>query len=142
MREIKFRIFDKHKKHMHKLDSLFLDEKMFRVIDYKEEHDVFSYDTEYFSVPMQYTGLKDKKGVEIYEDDIVKTLQCVWDNDGKSAIMQVVFINGHQHNGFVGKIINNEKLGGVYIPPYSRIDSSYEVIGNIYENPELLKGAK
>jgi hypothetical protein len=69
---------------------------------------------------MQYTGLKDKNGKEIYEGDI----------DGSDEPMYVVFENG--------------SFGLKYkdMPNYfdTCIDwNRVEIIGNIYENPELLK---
>lgn len=137
MREIKFRIFDKHKKYMHKVDSLFLDEKMFRVIDYKNEHDVFSYDTEYFSEPMQYTGLKDKNGKEIYEGDIVKK------RNGNYKLGKVAFDFGMFCFKSIGCGIyaNSDIFEAIHSLHYVEFDeiNNYEVIGNIYENPELLK---
>lgn len=79
---------------------------------------------------MQYTGIKDKNGKEIYEGDIVK----------------VKNVDYH-----IGKIIYDEEYAEYEINckyaifPISLCygdfnDLDIEIIGNIYENPELLKG--
>ena len=67
----------------------------------------------------QYTGLKDKNGVEIYEGDIC---DC-------GDIYEIVFVNG----GFFGRRYDEET------PWLCPIVKSFEVIGNIYETPELLE---
>jgi hypothetical protein len=68
---------------------------------------------------MQFTGLKDKNGKEIYEGDII-------DNEGARQKYEVQFHKGCFciSRGGLGYHIFNEK--------------EVEVIGNIYENPELL----
>lgn len=66
---------------------------------------------------MQYTGIKDKNNKEIYEGDIVKAL-----------------IDGEYYNQEVDWIEDMELIGWNL-----KVDREYEVIGNIYENPELLK---
>ena len=84
---------------------------------------------------MQYTGLKDKNGKEIYEGDILNSK-----NDGKDG-NDIWDYNTHL-NLFVEW---NDKYAGFDGLPDIDTESVYglqyiEVIGNIYENPEVLKG--
>lgn len=128
MRTIKYRVFDKHKKYMHELDALFLDEKMFRVQNYKNEHDVFSFGTEYFSEPIQFTGLLDKNGIEIYAD---------------SSIVEFNYKNVKQYGYFsfddtvlayVIKLFNSKQTGiSAYL--YSKFTiENIKIIDTIQEN--------
>jgi len=82
----------------------------------------------------QYTGLKDKKGKEIYEGDICRwvstegarhTWPIIWDDD--------LFCYCH-NNMPLAQLFDS----GYYQPP-REWPSGFEVIGNIHENPELLK---
>ena len=74
---------------------------------------------------MQYTGLKDKNGKEVWEGDIVR--KTIRDRDGKL-------------HKFIEAIKWSKQRLAWYsdIAPLSTL-YDYEVIGNIYENPELLE---
>ena len=117
-RKIKFRAWDKH---LNKLIPL-LNETLSSAIndDEQERWDV-----------MQYTGLKDKNGKEIYEGDKIKFKY----NTYKFGLIEAVGIVTCESlaDGCYVKIseINSQKLDFML--------RDIEVIGNIYETPELLK---
>lgn len=75
----------------------------------------------------QYTGLKDKIGVEIYEGDVIRDAGYVGVVDFKNRCFCIHFLNVP------------EDWEPTYILFYHKDLLNCEVIGNIYENPELLE---
>lgn len=77
-------------------------------------------------IPMQYTGLKDKNGKGIYEGDILGKRNPK-EIGGFSSKWKMEF--GHSTCNDYG----DETVG------YRMVEKDYEIIGNIYEHPELIK---
>ena len=125
MREIKFRAWDKESKSMYNniSDISFADKSI--IADFGME---LIWDDDI--ILMQFTGIKDKEGKEIYEGDIIK------------PDLEVVYSTNYM-NKFTGYFLkqntNNKKLPYRLLPILGR---DLEVIGNIYENKGLLKGDK
>lgn len=84
---------------------------------------------------MQYTGLKDKNGKEIYDGDIIEAY--IFDADNTEKTIGKVEYNNERH-GFVF-IPNLLQSKNIWYPLFAVITCN--VIGNIYENLELLEGA-
>lgn len=100
---------------------------------YKEDYDGFYSkgsrelieDGDHLSAFMQSTGLKDKNGVEIYEGDVLE-----YGSDGTGLTLDVYLQNV--------TVAWSDKVFGFNVFPAMSV--CWEVIGNIYENPELLGG--
>lgn len=119
VREIKFRtwmVSAKYMKTWKDLENL----NLWYMFQYQEDYKI-----------MQYTGLKDKNGKEIYEGDICKISSV--DDEGNWGIeitnTEIIYYNGCFKTTYYG------------FPVYSWAKNNnvdMEVIGNIYANPELL----
>ena len=124
MRNIKFRAWDRKNKSMLKVTGVdFSNGICFSPL--REGHlDFWNYDV----ALMQSTELKDKNENEMYEGDVIKGRE--WSKS-----------KAHRHIGVVTYIGSGFKSVGVkqYYGYHGSVDGSYEVIGNIYENPELIE---
>lgn len=128
-RVIKFRAWDIEKEEMGFLTSNALKELML--------NDCFEKLQEQYDI-MQFTGLKDSKGKETYEGDILKSKLSrlsLSDKDTEEVLSVVKFSKG-SFRAILHNII--ERYYGAQYEA-CRDFSDFEVIGNIYENPELLK---
>ncbi|GAN35657.1 YopX family protein [Lacticaseibacillus paracasei] len=122
-REIKFRAYRKSTQNICNVLSIDF-EKEWVLLSDGDEEDISDLDL------MQYTGLHDKNGREIYENDLLQCTSYTYGNGetGKTSLlvkydeMSAGFIAGPY---MLGKLMDIRKC---------------EVIGNIFENPELLEG--
>lgn len=127
-REIKFRAWSDYYKRMFLWDEL----KEYSIEDVFNDADK---NADFYGNLMQYTGLKDKHGNEIYEGDIVKVYN--------QAIRKVVFENSFWQ---MYEILDADVLGGFgtptdsgHKPIYRYPEKDIEVIGNIHEHSHLLE---
>lgn len=138
MRQFKFRAWDKITKQIFEVKEIDFNAMERNIYGYIATNSIFGKsDTElqwrsFDKVElMQFTGSKDKNRVEIYEGDIVKYV---------NELYTVEFLNG----GFFLKCTteldsdNSDLIYGVHFSDVSSLENNCEVVGNIYENNELL----
>ena len=116
MREIKFRAWDKLNKEMFNVESInFQERRVYKdVVSYRNFNDIEL---------MQYTGLKDKNNKEIYEGDIVIY---------HSKMHKIIF------NAEEARFVLRDDEFELEISFTNNNNKRMEIVGNIYENPELL----
>ena len=120
MRDIKFRAWDKKRKMIISWRQLFYEETS--PGEYLHRALI---DSDY--ILMQYTGLKDKNGKEIFEGDILRDVN---NPEWKYEILWGLYEWRMSLHGKKQTTMFRHDQKGHY---------EYEVIGNIYENPELFK---
>lgn len=108
-REIKFKVWNKQEKEMH------------------GHHFIGFEDAEL----LQYTGINDEENKEIYEGDIIEGGYL---NPLSNKFMSKKYIVVYDKGSFVGKLIGHTPYGDTWLHFIKG-----KVIGNIYENPELLE---
>lgn len=145
MREIKFRAWDKKLKHLYYGVETFFEGTWDRSVwpprGYVYPTGVNETFKDFLNnedqVLMQFTGLYDKNGKEIYEGDIIHA--CSEERFDK-GIGSVYFKNGNYR--ILWKLKGKHSLLG-YTDRFRSTNRLYiEIIGNIYENPELLNNLK
>ena len=137
-REIKFRAYDKEDEEMRYFDDenylyhypfILRLEQVFKKDSNYDDYEDFEYKDVTDKIElMQYTGLHDKNGKEIYEGDIVRIIV----NNNVEKICKVEF-----KNGIFGVMFSKNKELTAF-PHFC--NTTFEVIGNEYDNPELLGG--
>lgn len=131
MRTIKFRAWDKEDTQMRDVLAVSF---YHRVLSVEYEGDQFVQDGMNRFILMQYTGLLDKNKIEIFEGDIVKWGHLnQWSREQPHRIAEVKFNPDIQFHSQVG-VFN---FGSFAYRDTTETD--LEVIGNIYEHPELLE---
>ena len=132
MREIKFRAWDTVAKQMAPLSNKFINlgsgYVFENVRDGLEGTDELVYSKRF--ILMQYTGLKDKSGKEIYGGDIMRI----------EAFEPQINVVRFDRGGFCIEPVLESPLHSSFWSDikYAEDDRS-EIIGNIYQNPELIK---
>ena len=122
MREIKFRAWHKEKKIMGEVLGIDILHK--EIFFSNEDVDCYEH-TDFKDIElMEYTGLKDKNNKEIYEGDIAI-------HHGK---MHKIIFNAEE-----ARFVLRDDEFELEIPFTNNNNKRMEIVGNIYENPELIK---
>ena len=145
MREIKFRAWDKDTKQMHEVIQIDFKNWIAIPVPQRDEDGDVYWILEQKRIQevelMQFTGLKDKNGTEIYEGDIV-IIEDYYEN---VRIGIIVFDSGTYKLQNLGQSFYYEfgSDGEYDWDSIENVDEdNIEILGNLYENPELLKGGE
>ena len=128
-REIKYKAWDKAKKVWKIVTGLhfFGGEKLTTISYDSEEGEIMDVPVEEFEI-VEYTGLKDKDGKDIYTGDVLKM------DSWTPEHIQVKFIEG----AFCLANAGGHYIGEIHYTNHANIPQS-TVVGNVFENPNLLK---
>lgn len=125
----KFRAWSRLSSRMYVVNGLYFDRGM---VQYANNDNAIRLIKLENIILMQSTGLKDKNGKEIFEGDVVRMRNP---RDRRQiGMFQVVRVANSPMLGLLDKKITTEIFN-----LYEHMRNYYEIIGNIYENPELLE---
>jgi len=142
MREIKFRAWDKYQRKMYSWSKIGGSSSeghlsLWNLINSLSDS----------LIVMQYTGLKDKNGKEIYEGDVIQNLNCFnchssWGDTTDNFPNERVVVFGDSGTpcfrlAFIEENIRDRGTSGLVFCKGN--EKNFEIIGNIHENPELVE---
>lgn len=136
-RKIKFRAWNEYLKKMFKIGQITLEKGLWNYEPENREFIGMSIPYQPSLILMQYTGLHDKNGKEIYEGDIVlyEDWEMAYEGGGNDSFINKGIIEYVECNC----CFNVTERQTVELQDVLYKDNeSLEVIGNIYDNPELL----
>lgn len=141
MRDMKCRVWDPESKKMTYLPTMIVDDYSIGFTTKDEFYvDINNHHPTAGLIVTWFTGLKAKSGVDIYEGDIVERELEIDDNLLKYRYV-VTFKVEPLYSGFFldgSKIDGEENTDNIDFHP-ENLEAPFELIGNIYENKELLK---
>lgn len=145
-REIKFRAYDKEDEEMRYFDDenylyhypfILRLEQVFKKDSNYDDYEDFEYKDVTDKIElMQYTGLHDKNGKEIYEEDVVK----ITNKNSKVIPIKPLISQIVWSEEYLAYILITTSVKDAFENLGDYIDYDIEVIGNVFENPELLGG--
>lgn len=145
-REIKFRAYDKEDEEMRYFDDenylyhcpfILRLEQVFKKDSNYDDYEDFEYKDVTDKIElMQYTGLHDKNGKEIYEEDVVK----ITNKNSKVIPIKPLIAQIVWSEEYLAYILITTSVKDAFENLGDYIDYDIEVIGNVFENPELLGG--
>lgn len=125
----KYRMWNRITSKLHHVDGLYFDSK---TVQYIDEVGILRFIKFENTILMQSTGLHDKNGKEIFEGDVIEI------EDEEEVLGNAKLTWNNERAVFMIEAINVDDIA-----PFHEILSdesySYRVVGNIYENPELLE---
>lgn len=125
----KFRMWNRITSQLHPVDGLYFDDKE---VEYVDDDNVLRFIGFKNIELMQSTGLKDKNGKEIFEGDVLEiedegevlgNAKLTWDNEQAVFMIEAISVDDI---ALFHEILSDESY-------------SYRVVGNVYENKELLE---
>ena len=143
MRKIKFKAWDKKKKEWYKPIHNACNGELFEIfLNFKGDYNIRLLDSFFHEshelymgrfVIVQYTGLKDKNGKEIYESDILKFMsKSFLDTEFKENILPIWW----DEENLCYKVGMKDKN---FQPDRETDDGQFEIVGNVFEDDYLLK---
>lgn len=154
MREIKFKAWDNVNKEMYEVGYIDFPSKKAQLAIIQDGICYKAFEADLKDIKLlQYTGLKDSKGNEIYEGDIVQVREedsFVPNHDSGGGIIDYDCVDGYSQLGVVSfkgawyTYETKQHLEGREEQIYAPLDFTNDlfVVGNIHENVDLLNGGK
>lgn len=139
MKNIKFRAWYEEEKEMQRVTDIYFNKKTGEIESFVTKGKKCNYHTDLDNhILMQYTGLKDKNGVEIFEGDYVVGMQYL--TTSPNVPFEINGVVRYSERNTMFYIDDKNKGHDMFMLSLGSTPYILEVIGNVYQNKDLLEG--